>query len=133
MSPDTYFQVALQLAHYRDQGHVVATYETATTRAYFHGRTETVRSCTAEALKFIQALESGTSPQKTLLSLFLDACKAHQSLVKDATFGKGVDRHLLALRMQAYETGLTDVEFFTDPAYTRSTTFNLSTSNVSAG
>lgn len=35
------------------QCRVCATYETATTRHYYNGRTETVRSCTEEALKWV--------------------------------------------------------------------------------
>ena len=34
----------------------LSTYETATTRKYFNGRTETVRSCTEEALKLAKAV-----------------------------------------------------------------------------
>ena len=33
------------------------TYETATTRHFYHGRTETVRSCTEEAMDFAKALD----------------------------------------------------------------------------
>ena len=33
------------------------TYETATTRHFYHGRTETVRSCTEEATNFAKALD----------------------------------------------------------------------------
>ena len=32
------------------------TYETATTRHFYHGRTETVRSCTDEAITLAKAL-----------------------------------------------------------------------------
>ena len=32
------------------------TYETATTRHFYHGRTETVRSCTDEAIALAKAL-----------------------------------------------------------------------------
>ena len=45
VSTDSFVQMALALAYYRDQhGEVPATYETATTRSFYHSRTETIRS-----------------------------------------------------------------------------------------
>lgn len=35
---------------------VVPTYETATTRKYYNGRTETMRSCTVEALEWCKVM-----------------------------------------------------------------------------
>lgn len=43
--PDTFVQAALQLVYYRLHEKVAPTYETATMRPYYRGRTETVRSC----------------------------------------------------------------------------------------
>ena len=42
------------------------TYETATTRHFYHGRTETVRSCTEEAINFAKALDEKESYEKTV-------------------------------------------------------------------
>lgn len=56
VSPDSFIQQALQLAWYRDQGYVTATYETAGTRGFLHGRTETVRSVTSESRAFVKAM-----------------------------------------------------------------------------
>jgi carnitine O-acetyltransferase len=56
LPPDSIVQLALQLAQRRDQGSLVATYETATTRRFLHGRTETIRSCTVEAAAFVRAI-----------------------------------------------------------------------------
>ena len=53
MSPDAFVQMALQLAHYRMHGHSVSTYESASTAAFKHGRTETIRSATPEAAAFV--------------------------------------------------------------------------------
>lgn len=39
LSPDSYLQMALQLAYYRVYGHFASTYETQQTRAFLHGRT----------------------------------------------------------------------------------------------
>ena len=44
----------------------LSTYETATTRQHYHGRTETCRSCTLEAIDLAKALEdqSGVIPKE---------------------------------------------------------------------
>lgn len=56
VSPDSFIQQALQLAWYKDQGYVTATYESASTRGFLHGRTETIRSVTAESRAFVKAM-----------------------------------------------------------------------------
>lgn len=48
------------------------TYETGTTRVYWHGRTETIRSCTMEALQWIKAMADpllSVSPNHIFVSL----------------------------------------------------------------
>ena len=44
--------------------------------------------------------------------------------------GKGIDRHLMGLRIAAGMSG-TDTTLFADPAYAKTSTFALSTSNTS--
>ncbi|KHN81158.1 Peroxisomal carnitine O-octanoyltransferase [Toxocara canis] len=53
---DTIIQMALQLAFYRTHGKLAPAYETASTRQFFHGRTETVRSCTAPLAKLVRLI-----------------------------------------------------------------------------
>eukprot|EP00750_Incisomonas_marina_P021920 INCI4793.2.p1 GENE.INCI4793.2~~INCI4793.2.p1 ORF type:complete len:569 (+),score=97.63 INCI4793.2:142-1848(+) len=68
-SPDSFVQVALQLAFHRDQaGRSCSTYETGTTRAFLHGRTATIRSCTAESRAFADAI-AAQAPPATLVKL----------------------------------------------------------------
>ncbi|XP_066127617.1 palmitoyl thioesterase CPT1C isoform X5 [Saccopteryx bilineata] len=57
LSSDSFIQVALQLAHFRDRGQFCLTYESTMTRLFLEGRTETVRSCTREACNFVRAME----------------------------------------------------------------------------
>nr|XP_039322887.1 carnitine O-palmitoyltransferase 1, brain isoform isoform X3 [Saimiri boliviensis boliviensis] len=57
LSSDSFIQIALQLAHFRDRGQFCLTYESAMTRLFLEGRTETVRSCTREACSFVRAME----------------------------------------------------------------------------
>jgi carnitine O-acetyltransferase len=49
--------MAIQLAYYRLHGRVTATYETAHTRQFHHGRTETIRVCSKESLAFVKVLQ----------------------------------------------------------------------------
>ncbi|XP_025770127.1 carnitine O-palmitoyltransferase 1, brain isoform [Puma concolor] len=57
LSSDSFIQMALQLAHFRDRGQFCLTYESTMTRLFLEGRTETVRSCTREACNFVRAME----------------------------------------------------------------------------
>lgn len=54
--PDTFVQVCLQYAYYKIHRKPAPTYETATTRKFYKGRTETVRSCTNEAIMFAKTM-----------------------------------------------------------------------------
>ena len=61
--------VGTQLAFHRDQaGRSCSTYETGTTRAFLHGRTATIRSCTAESRAFADAI-AAQAPPATLVKL----------------------------------------------------------------
>lgn len=59
-SPDAYLQMALQLAYAKIHGGQVATYETASTRLFKHGRTDVIRTFSDESYDFIQAMRTGT-------------------------------------------------------------------------
>lgn len=56
LSPDAYIQLAMQLAWYRTRGEFTATYETALTRLFKHGRTETIRSLSSDSRQFVLAM-----------------------------------------------------------------------------
>ena len=53
LAADAFLQLSLQLTHYELHGFPCATYESASTCAYQHGRTETIRPCTKEARALI--------------------------------------------------------------------------------
>ncbi|CUG87318.1 choline/carnitine O-acetyltransferase, putative [Bodo saltans] len=140
-------QLSIQLAHCLDQyhesrrsggknsnavdlneflrRHFVATYESASTRAFQQGRTETVRSATLEMRRLIEALiphfvvsqtsSPNSSSRKTvqwfdhlrsapqqladLRNSVQRAQKKHLRLVKEASTGAGIDRHLMGLKI----------------------------------
>ena len=49
---------AIQLAYYRLHGNVVSTYESGHTRFFYHGRTETIRSCSVESTEWVKMMAS---------------------------------------------------------------------------
>ncbi|XP_078405717.1 carnitine O-palmitoyltransferase 1, liver isoform-like [Cetorhinus maximus] len=97
ISPDAFIQMALQLAHYRDKGTFCLTYEASMTRLFREGRTETVRSCSTQATKFVLAMMDPTQTSEQKLKFFKQAAEKHQSLYRHAMTGAGIDRHLFCL------------------------------------
>ncbi|CAG0922940.1 unnamed protein product [Notodromas monacha] len=55
--PDAFVQAAIQLTYHRMHGKPGSAYETATTRQFYHGRTETCRTCTLETVDFAKAMD----------------------------------------------------------------------------
>lgn len=88
-SPDSWFQCALQLGYYNLHKRLGACYESASTRRFAFGRTETIRSLTKEVAQFcfeptIESLQSAVS--------------SHKSFVNLANNGKAIDRVLSGYR-----------------------------------
>lgn len=90
VSPDAVMQVAFQLALYKLEARSVATYESCSTSAFKHGRTETIRSCTKETKALCSAIvdqgNSGVSVNH-LKTLMLACSEAHGNLTKEAAMG----------------------------------------------
>ncbi|KAL8222618.1 UNVERIFIED_CONTAM: Carnitine O-palmitoyltransferase 1, muscle isoform, partial [Gekko kuhli] len=105
-SPDSFVQMALQLAHFRDKGHFCLTYEASMTRLFREGRTETVRSCTREATAFVCCMEDPDVSPSECLKLFREAAEKHQHLYRLAMTGAGIDRHLFCLYVVSRYLGL---------------------------
>jgi carnitine O-acetyltransferase len=74
--------------------------------------------------------ESSHYNKDNLVQLLQQALAAHGNYMQLATSGKGVDRHLLGLRM-CLEPDEKRPAIFDDVAYARSTNFRISTSNMS--
>uniref|UniRef100_A0A8C3YBG5 Peroxisomal carnitine O-octanoyltransferase n=1 Tax=Catagonus wagneri TaxID=51154 RepID=A0A8C3YBG5_9CETA len=133
LHPDTFIQLALQLGYYRLHGRPGCCYETAMTRYFYHGRTETMRSCTAEAVSWCQSMQDPSTSLSERQHKMLEAFAKHNKMMKECSAGKGFDRHLLGLSLIAKEEGLPVPELFTDPLFSRSGgggNFVLSTSLV---
>ncbi|RCH98378.1 hypothetical protein CU098_007392 [Rhizopus stolonifer] len=135
VSPDAWIQMAYQLAYYRHYGKPCPTYESASTRKFIAGRTETVRSCSVESVAFTKAWENKDVKMVDKLSLMEKAIASHLEYMKASSNGQGVDRHLLGLRCQmtAEEANSERAAIFQDPSYWGSQYWLLSTSNTSPG
>ncbi|KAJ1947893.1 Carnitine O-acetyltransferase mitochondrial [Kickxella alabastrina] len=130
-SPDGFVQMAIQLGYYRMYGASRATYEAATTRRFAHGRTETCRSVSHESVAFCRVFADHASAPARRLAALQAATSAHGAYAKGCAEGKGVDRHLLGLRL-LIAPGEEKPKLFRDPAYAQTSHWYLSTSQLSS-
>ncbi|KAF0287165.1 Carnitine O-palmitoyltransferase 2, mitochondrial [Amphibalanus amphitrite] len=132
ISPDAVMQMGFQVAYHRLTGQTVASYESCSTSAFLHGRTETIRPATEATLALSRALNSSTRPERAQLRQLMEDCsKRHGELTVNAAKGQGCDRHLFALRLLAEELEDTMPDFYKDPAFQPFNRFKISTSTLS--
>lgn len=130
-SPDAYVQMIIQLAYHKMYGVNRPTYESAATRRFQQGRTETCRSVSDESVTFCNAMaDPEVSPERCVKSLRV-AIDAHVKYITDASDGKGVDRHLFGLK-KCLKEGEELPALYKDRAYGYSSTWYLSTSQLSS-
>uniref|UniRef100_A0A669DL21 Carnitine O-acetyltransferase n=1 Tax=Oreochromis niloticus TaxID=8128 RepID=A0A669DL21_ORENI len=127
LSPDAFVQMALQLAYFRIYNICCSTYESASLRMFKYGRTDAIRSTTADSLEFVQAMQD---PAKQKLALLQKAIQTHKENTYNAIHGQAIDRHLLGLKRQSIEDLTSIPEIFMDTSYAVANHFNLSTSQV---
>ncbi|KAJ2957227.1 hypothetical protein NQZ79_g7048 [Umbelopsis isabellina] len=122
-SPDGFLQMSYQLAYYRQHGEPCATYESASTRLFKLGRTETVRSCSVDTVAFTKAWDDKDVKLADKIALFQKAIGTQMEYMKAASNGKCM--------MTAEEAA--NAAIFNDPSYIASMYYKLSTSNTSPG
>ncbi|ETK87296.1 hypothetical protein L915_08247 [Phytophthora nicotianae] len=129
-SPDAFVQLAIQLAYKKLFKKNAATYEASQTRLFLHGRTETTRSCSVASAKFTDAMEdtSGSVTTEEKKKLLLAAANAHVAYMRKAGAGRGVDRHILGLKLLVQPGER--VPFFEDPVMARASRWLISTSHL---
>ncbi|KIS72386.1 putative carnitine O-acetyltransferase [Mycosarcoma maydis] len=130
-SPDAWVQMVIQLAYFKMFGKPCPTYESAQTRKFKWGRTETIRSASVESLAFCKAMESHSASDAERFEKFQAAVKQHLSYATAAADGQGVDRHLFGLK-KLLKQGEKVPAIYEDPAYGLSATWKLSTSQISS-
>lgn len=134
VSPDSIMQIGFQLAYYKLYGKFVATYESCSTAAFRHGRTETIRPLTMETKKFCESVHSmqNSNSASELREHLKIVSKMHNQLTKDAAMGQGFDRHLFGLKYIAKTNNLKLSMLYLDEAYQNINKNILSTSTLSS-
>ncbi|KAG6030503.1 hypothetical protein E4U41_007813 [Claviceps citrina] len=130
-SPDAYVQMIIQLAYYKMYGKNRPTYESATTRRFQLGRTETCRTVSDESVAWCASMSEPSQKDTVKIDLFRKAIDAHLEYISAASDGKGVDRHLFGLK-KLLEEGEETPAIYKDPAFGYSSSWYLSTSQLSS-
>ncbi|KAL1842611.1 hypothetical protein VTJ49DRAFT_4659 [Mycothermus thermophilus] len=130
-SPDAYVQMIIQLAYFKMYGKNRPTYESAATRRFQQGRTETCRTVSEESVAWCKSMADESVDNQTRAALFRKAIDAHLEYISAASDGKGVDRHLFGLK-RLIEPGQELPSLYKDPAYGYSSSWYLSTSQLSS-
>ncbi|KAI0342524.1 carnitine acetyl transferase [Trametopsis cervina] len=134
VSPDGWAQMVVQLAYARllhslGQRRRGGTYEAATTRKFFKGRTEAIRVISEESDAWVDSMDNASVNVATRRELFKTAVKKHGERARMAGNGFGIDRHLFGLKLLKHESEeLPSV--YNDPVFKRSNNWVLSTSAI---
>jgi len=130
-SPDAYVQMIIQLAYYKMYGKNRPTYESAATRRFQLGRTETCRSVSEDSVAWCNSMADPAASDEDKIALFKKATSAHIEYIGAASDGKGVDRHLFGLK-KCLKEGEELPTIYKDPAFGYSSSWFLSTSQLSS-
>ncbi|CAL9732088.1 carnitine O-acetyltransferase, mitochondrial [Monosporozyma unispora] len=130
LSPDSYIQQIIQLAMFKYLGKQFPTYEAASTRRFFKGRTETGRSVTKESYEFVSNWSNPKLSLNDKIALLQNAVKAHSNYLKGAANGEGIDRHFFGLKNMLTAQDKRP-ELFNDALFNYSSTWFISTSQLS--
>ncbi|XP_050455190.1 carnitine O-acetyltransferase-like [Cataglyphis hispanica] len=132
LSPDSFIQIAMQVTFYNLQREPQAHYESAALRRFINARTECIRSTCTESVEFAKMLcyDSDCKTKAQKKEMMIKAINAHKEIAGQAAIGQGVDRHLFGLKMIAQSERMELPELYKDIGYTKSTCFNLTSSQV---
>lgn len=128
-SPDSFVQMSILLAYYKLYGKLVSAYEPVLTKSFYHGRTEAMRPATPAAKELCEIWCDGASTSEEKIAALRQATKEHSRLVAEAARGKGVDRHLFALKCIAKKNNLSIPALFESDAWKQLNHTVISTSN----
>ena len=131
LSPDAYAQLAIQLAFYKLFGECRATYESAQTKKYAWGRTETCRTVNDASAAWVKAMQDPSISAAQKAAFGRAAVQAHSKYMAAAVDGRGVDRHLLGLRLSVLP-GEEPPAIVKDPSFPLSCHWYISTSQITS-
>ncbi|XP_055922535.1 carnitine O-palmitoyltransferase 2, mitochondrial [Eupeodes corollae] len=132
VSPDSIMQLAFQLAYRQAFGHYVGSYESCSTAAFRHGRTETIRPCTMATKAFCESAIGRNGQNEELKAMIQNCSTVHGQLTKDAAMGQGFDRHLFGLLHMAKLNGIDIPDLYNDESYKKINYNIISTSTLSS-
>ena len=128
-SPDSVVQMSILLAYFSLYGKIVCAYEPVLTKRFTHGRTEAMRSTTSKVTELCNIWTNPVSSDDQKMEALREATLYHSKLVKEASEGKGFDRHLYALQCIAEKNNLPVPKFFQSKAWKTLNHTVMSTSN----
>ncbi|KAH8263707.1 hypothetical protein KR044_012746 [Drosophila immigrans] len=130
LSPDSFIQMALQLAFYRLHKELPAQCESAHLRIFKYGRTEAVRSTSMRSLAFVKAMSARhTSLEQRVMALRV-AVDGHRAQTQLALQGHAVERHLFGLLQMARENAMPLPQFFCSLGYLKSSQYRVLSAQV---
>lgn len=94
VSPDSFVQLSMQLAYFRLYGKIVSQYEPVLTKAFYHGRTEAMRTATDKAAAFCKIFMDTSATKKEKLEALRVATQHHSVGVKQAASGHGIESEI---------------------------------------
>ncbi|KAF7309011.1 Carnitine acetyl transferase [Mycena kentingensis (nom. inval.)] len=134
VSPDSWAQMIVQLAYARllrglGKQRTGGTYEAASTRRFYKGRTEAIRVVSLESDAWVESMDKDGVDAKQKKRLFDAAVQVHGNMARAAGMGQGVDRLLFGLK-KCLKEGEETPALYSDPLMQRSNNWVLSTSAV---
>ncbi len=136
ISPDSFVQIAMQLAYYRLHNFVPSTYESIATLQFNLGRTETGRSVSSISKVFVKSMDDiSIKSCAKKRSLLRKAMLHHSQMCHNASKGYGIDRHLFCLtvahsQMRKANPNIEVISLLESPVMKRASSWMLSTSHV---
>jgi hypothetical protein len=133
IEPDAFIQMAIQRAYHQLYRVSVLSHETAETRIFYHGRTDSIRSTSTASKAMCEGLDDRNLSIEQKQGLIRTAVEVHAQRKKDALAGRGSDRHLMALRITALASEQlqgASIPFFEDPAF--NLPFKIATSQTTS-
>jgi len=97
------------------------------------GRTETLRTLSKESRCWVLSMVNPHITNTERFRLLQDAITSHGRRTREAMTGRGIDRHLLGLRLLLRPINGESAKLFEDNLFEQSSRWELSTSGLSAG
>ena len=79
------------MAYFRLYGTITSQYEPVLTKAFYHGRTEAMRTATEKAAKFCTTFMNPLATNKQKLEALREATQYHSACIKSTSSGHGIE------------------------------------------